>query len=66
LRARLIGTWPQRARLADDVTVWARERMAGYKVPSLLWVVSSDELPQTATGKVSKRLLKEKLVGTER
>jgi fatty-acyl-CoA synthase len=52
-----------RARLAEDVTAWARGQMASYKVPSLLWVVTSDELPQTTTGKVSKRLLKEKLIG---
>ncbi|MEV5829101.1 FadD3 family acyl-CoA ligase [Spirillospora sp. NPDC052242] len=37
---------------ADELIVWSRERMAGYKVPK--HVVFRDELPLNATGKVMK------------
>jgi fatty-acyl-CoA synthase len=50
---------PERARLADDVRDWVRERAAAYKVPATLRIVTAAELPLTPTGKVSKRLLKE-------
>ncbi|TWS25020.1 AMP-binding protein [Tsukamurella sputi] len=36
---------------ADELTAWARENMAGYKVPDFVLV---DALPMTATGKVRK------------
>ncbi|WP_308161820.1 FadD3 family acyl-CoA ligase [Mycolicibacterium goodii] len=37
---------------AEDLIVWSRERMAGYKVPR--YVEFLDELPLNATGKVMK------------
>jgi HIP---CoA ligase len=46
-------------QLAHDVQDWMRVRAASYKVPQTIRVVSADELPLTATGKVSKKLLKE-------
>ncbi len=60
--AVLVATVPpeQRDALAKDVTAWARERVSGYKVPTTLWVTTADQLPLTSTGKVSKRLLKDK------
>ncbi|MBS3732221.1 MAG: AMP-binding protein [Desulfobacterales bacterium] len=41
-----------------DLQVWCRENMAGYKVPEIRIV---EELPLTATGKVKKEDLKERL-----
>ena len=34
------------------LTVWLRERLAGYKIPRAFRVV--DDLPRTAAGKVRK------------
>ncbi|TDC93395.1 acyl-CoA synthetase [Saccharopolyspora aridisoli] len=36
---------------SDDLRAWAKDNMAGYKVPDLVVV---DQLPMTATGKVRK------------
>jgi fatty-acyl-CoA synthase len=48
-----------RARLRpEDITAWARERMASFKVPRIVEFV--DELPKTATGKILWRELQEK------
>ncbi|MDQ6835473.1 MAG: AMP-binding protein [Actinomycetota bacterium] len=41
----------------DELTEFARERLAGYKLPRTIHLVS--ELPKTATGKVSKKDLRE-------
>ena len=41
----------------QDITAWARERMAAFKVPRLVQFV--DELPKTATGKIFWRKLQE-------
>ncbi|MGH7187205.1 MAG: AMP-binding enzyme, partial [Pseudomonadota bacterium] len=43
---------------AEDVTAWAREKMAAYKVPRIVEFVES--LPKSATGKIQWRLLQEK------
>jgi fatty-acyl-CoA synthase len=46
------------ARVApQEVTAWARERMAAFKVPRLVEFV--DELPKTASGKIFWRKLQE-------
>jgi HIP---CoA ligase len=42
----------------DELIVWARERMANYKVPRRIDVV--DALPLNASGKVLKYVLREK------
>ncbi len=41
----------------DELRAFARERLAGYKLPSAITV--TDELPTTATGKVQKMRLRE-------
>jgi fatty-acyl-CoA synthase len=41
----------------EDITAWAREKMAAFKVPRLVEFV--DELPKTATGKILWRKLQE-------
>ncbi|MDE2094041.1 MAG: long-chain fatty acid--CoA ligase, partial [Burkholderiales bacterium] len=42
---------------ADDITSWAREHMAAYKVPKLVQFV--DALPKSGSGKVMWRLLQD-------
>lgn len=41
---------------------WLRERVSSYKVPGLFVVMAPGEVPLTATGKVSKRLIGERHV----
>jgi fatty-acyl-CoA synthase len=41
----------------QDITAWARERMAAFKVPRIVEFV--EELPKTATGKIFWRKLQE-------
>lgn len=47
---------PGHALTLDDLTAWARERLANYKVPRHLRLLAS--LPKTPLGKVQKFLLK--------
>ena len=42
---------------ADDITNWAREHMAAYKVPKLVQFI--DALPKSGSGKVMWRLLQD-------
>jgi acyl-CoA synthetase (AMP-forming)/AMP-acid ligase II len=42
----------------DELVAFARERLAGYKLPRQVHCV--DEMPKTATGKVSKKDLRER------
>ncbi|MFP5406133.1 MAG: AMP-binding enzyme [Gammaproteobacteria bacterium] len=42
----------------EDITTWAREHMAAYKVPHEVEFV--DELPKSGSGKVMWRLLQER------
>jgi fatty-acyl-CoA synthase/long-chain acyl-CoA synthetase len=48
---------------AEDVMAFAREHLAGYKVPRSVSFV--DELPKTGSGKVLKRQLKEPFLGSK-
>jgi HIP---CoA ligase len=47
---------PTGAVSAEELLSWARERMAGFKVPRYVQFV--DELPLNATGKVRKDQLR--------
>ena len=49
----------QHARLSADVTAWASTRMARYKVPTSWRFLTAADLPLTATGKVSRKALRE-------
>ncbi|MFD4291618.1 class I adenylate-forming enzyme family protein [Rhodococcus sp. NPDC058532] len=50
---------------ADQIVVWCRERLAGFKCPSSVEFV--DEMPRNATGKMLKRVLRDKFwAGQER
>ncbi|MCZ1075342.1 class I adenylate-forming enzyme family protein [Rhodococcus sp. A5(2022)] len=42
-----------------ELRTWLRERVSSYKVPGLFVMLSPGEVPLTATGKVSKRLIGE-------
>jgi long-chain acyl-CoA synthetase len=46
------------APAADELVAFARERLAGYKLPRIVAFV--DELPRTPSGKVLKRELRER------
>ena len=46
---------------SDDVRAHVGARLAGFKVPTRVWI-STDELPRNATGKVLKRQLRDSLV----
>ena len=45
----------------EDITAWAKEHMAAYKVPKI--VEFADSLPKSGSGKVMWRLLQEKEAG---
>jgi fatty-acyl-CoA synthase len=49
---------------ADELIAFARERLARFKVPKRVVVV--DELPKTATGKIQKFELREKVAAAQR
>lgn len=42
----------------DEIITWCRERLAAYKVPRVVEFI--DELPKNATGKVLRRVLRER------
>ena len=44
-----------------ELIAWARERLAGFKVPREIVFLGADELPRTATGKIQHRVLRERL-----
>lgn len=51
------------ADLPHQLDAHVRERAASYKVPSRIEVVAVADVPLTDTGKISRRLLREKLSG---
>ena len=57
----LVVTRPGSAPTADELIAFARERLAGYKLPRSVDFV--DELPRTPSGKVLKRELRERYAG---
>jgi fatty-acyl-CoA synthase len=46
---------------ADDIIIWAHDKMAAYKAPRIVEFVEA--LPKSATGKVMWRTLQEKEMG---
>jgi acyl-CoA synthetase (AMP-forming)/AMP-acid ligase II len=54
----LIVARPAATASPADLVAFARERLAGYKLPRVVEFV--DELPRTPTGKVLKRRLRER------
>jgi fatty-acyl-CoA synthase len=57
----LVSTLPtsEHGTLLAEAQQFARERAASYKVPTNVRILTADQLPLTATGKVSRRELKE-------
>jgi len=58
----LVIAQPGAAPTAEELVAFARERLAGYKLPRSIEFV--DELPRTPSGKVLKRVLRERYAGT--
>ncbi len=54
----LVSLKPGQQATADDLINFARQRLAGYKVPKSIEFMP--ELPKSGTGKIQKRLLREK------
>lgn len=50
---------PESDSTAEDIEAWAKEQMAGYKVPEVVLV---NEMPMTATGKIRKAVLVDNLL----
>ena len=48
----------------DELRAGLRDRLAGYKMPTLMRIVEG-ELPKSATGKVSKKILGPELFPTD-
>ena len=44
---------------AEELIEWCRGKMAGYKRPRLMKIITDDEMPRTATGKIMHRKLRE-------
>ncbi len=53
------------AATADDLIGWCKTRLAGYKRPRSISIISSEEMPKTATGKIQHRLLKQRILEKE-
>ncbi len=47
----------------DEIIEWSRDKIAGYKRPRSVSVISESEMPRTATGKIQHRILRERLSG---
>lgn len=46
--------------LKTEIKKFAREKIAGYKVPKSIDFISDDEMPRTGTGKILHRVLRER------
>jgi acyl-CoA synthetase (AMP-forming)/AMP-acid ligase II len=44
----------------DELIEWSKGRIAGYKRPRAVAIISDDEMPRTATGKILHRVLRER------
>jgi len=59
IKAFIILKQEYRGRVKEDeVIAWAREKMAAYKYPRMIEFV--DELPKTGSGKILKRVLRDR------
>jgi fatty-acyl-CoA synthase len=59
--AAAIELHPGATTTAEALTVFCRERLSSYKVPTRIVFKSAGEFPLTATGKVQKPRLREEL-----
>ena len=51
---------------AKELLGWCRERIAGYKSPRTISLVTETEMPRTATGKLMHRVLRERYRSSDR
>ncbi len=62
----VVGAWvvlkPDASLTPDDLKEYARGRIAHYKIPQYVMIVTA--LPRTVTGKIRKQVLKEDAIGT--
>ncbi len=49
----------------DDIIMWSRHRLAGYKRPRYIAFLVADEMPRTATGKIQHGVLRDLLAARE-
>ena len=49
-----------------DLVAWCQPRLAGYKRPRSVDIITPDEMPKTATGKILHRLLKSFILEREK
>jgi fatty-acyl-CoA synthase len=47
----------------DELRAWCRERLAGFKCPTAYEIITDEEMPRTATGKILHRALRERYSG---
>jgi len=43
-----------------ELLAWCREKLAPYKAPRRIWIVETGEMPQNHTGKVLRRVLRDR------
>ncbi|WP_136634823.1 class I adenylate-forming enzyme family protein [Pseudooceanicola onchidii] len=48
----------------DDLIAWSRDKIAGYKRPRSITIITEAEMPRTATGKVLHRVLRDTFAQT--
>ncbi|MEP9382958.1 class I adenylate-forming enzyme family protein [Nocardioides sp. KR10-350] len=48
---------------AENLKTWLKARISSYKVPKAFIILDKQQVPTTATGKVSKRLIGEQFLG---
>ncbi|MBF9045929.1 AMP-binding protein [Rhodobacterales bacterium LSUCC0031] len=48
----------------DDLIAWCKDKIAGYKRPRSISIISEAEMPRTATGKVLHRVLRDRFAVT--
>jgi acyl-CoA synthetase (AMP-forming)/AMP-acid ligase II len=47
----------------NELLEWCRESLAAYKAPRRIWILDSGSLPQNHTGKLLRRVLRERFSG---
>ena len=46
----------------EDIMAFCRDKMAGYKRPQAVYMISQDEMPRTGSGKILHRALRERYI----
>ncbi len=54
---------PGSSSVEVDLLSWCRSRLAAYKAPRRIWIVSPGDLPQNHNGKFLRRVLQERFSG---